>query len=58
MLTMFLSNRDEMRKSYKMLLYLASSFRAEDFLEIDQPETRIDYGAMLINGSGQNKQSL
>ena len=51
MVIMFLSNRVEMRKSYrrpsidascKILLYLAMWFQRR-FLEIDQPETRITY---------------
>jgi hypothetical protein len=28
------------------------------FLEIDQSETTIAYGAIFVNGSGQNEQSL
>ena len=32
------------------------SIRVEDFLEIDQSETRMV--AMFVNGSGQNEQSL
>jgi hypothetical protein len=35
-----------------------SGFRGEDFLEIDQSETRIACGAMFINGSKQILQSL
>jgi len=36
-----------------------SSFRREDFLEIDKTETRIAYmAAMFDNGSGRNEQSL
>jgi hypothetical protein len=32
-----------------------SGFRGEDFLEINQSETRIAYMvAMFVNGSGQN----
>jgi hypothetical protein len=54
MATIFLSNRDEMRKCYrgpaidascKILLYLAGRFQSRRFLEIDQSETRI------VNGS-------
>jgi len=55
MVTMiFLSNRDEMRKSYRghSIKYLPTKFRfiwpsgirGEHFLEIDQPEKRIVYG--------------
>ena len=39
----------------------SSGFRGEDFLEINQSETRIAYGgemSMFVNGSGQNEQSL
>jgi hypothetical protein len=35
-----------------------SGFRGEDFLEINQSETRIICGAMFANGSGRNEQSL
>jgi len=35
-----------------------SGFRVEDFLEIDQSETRIACEAMLVNGSKRNEQSL
>jgi len=38
-----------------------SGFRGEDFLEIDQPETRIAYicmAAMSVNGPGRNEQSF
>ena len=50
MATMFLSNRYEMRKSYRgpsiddfctISLYLAPPFERRRFLEIDQPETII-----------------
>ena len=34
-----------------------SGFRGEDFLEINQSETRIVCGAMFVNGSGRNEQS-
>jgi len=62
MVTMFLSHRDAMRKSYrgpstdascKILLYLAKWFQRRIFLEIDQPETRIVYGGHVDNRSGQ-----
>ena len=33
-------------------------FRGEDFVEIDQPETRIAYGAMFVNGSERNEQYI
>jgi hypothetical protein len=35
-----------------------SGFRGEDFLEINQSETRIACGGHVFNGSGQNEQSL
>jgi hypothetical protein len=34
-----------------------SSFRGEDFLEINQSKTRIAVSAMFVNGSGRNHQS-
>jgi hypothetical protein len=34
-----------------------SGFR-EDFLEINQSETRMDCGAIFVNGSKLNEQSL
>jgi hypothetical protein len=36
----------------KMFIW-QSSFRGEDFLEINQSETRIACGAMFVNGSGR-----
>jgi hypothetical protein len=53
---MFLSNGDEMKKSYigpwiyvscKILLYLAKWFNRRRFLEIDQPETGIAYDGLV-----------
>jgi hypothetical protein len=35
-----------------------SGFRGEEFLKIDQSETRIACGGMFVNGSGRNVQSL
>jgi hypothetical protein len=35
-----------------------SGFRGEDFLEINQSETRIACGAMFVDGSGRDEQSL
>ena len=35
-----------------------SGYRGEDFLEINQSETRIVCGGMFDNGSGLNEQSL
>jgi hypothetical protein len=44
--------------SYQVSVIFPSGFR-EDFLEIDQPETRIAYmAAMSFNWSGRNEQSL
>ena len=33
-------------------------FRGEDFLEINQSETRMAVAAMFVNGLGRNEQSL
>ena len=35
-----------------------SGFRGEDFLEINQSETRMVCGSHVVNGSGRNEQSL
>jgi hypothetical protein len=35
-----------------------SGFRGEDFLEINQSETRIACGGHLVNGLERNEQSL
>jgi hypothetical protein len=35
-----------------------SGFRREDFLEIDQSETRIDVAAIFVNQSELNEQCL
>ena len=35
-----------------------SGFRGEDFLEINQSETRMACGGHVCNGSGRNEQSL
>jgi hypothetical protein len=35
-----------------------SSFREGEFLEIDQSETRIAFGAMFVNESERNEHSL
>jgi hypothetical protein len=35
-----------------------SGFRGEDFLEINQSETRMSVVAMFVNGSELNDQSL
>jgi hypothetical protein len=36
---------------------LNCGFRVEDFLEIDQPETRIVYGGHVCKRIGTNEQS-
>jgi hypothetical protein len=35
-----------------------SGFRGEDFLEINQSETRMAVVSMFVKGSGRNEQSL
>jgi hypothetical protein len=35
-----------------------SGFRGEEFLEINQSETRLPVVAMFVNGSERNEQSL
>ena len=42
----------------KFRLIWLSGFRGEDFLEINQSETRIACGAMFVDGSGQKEQTL
>jgi hypothetical protein len=42
----------------KILFIWLSGFRGEDFLENNQSETRIACGAMFVNRSGRNEQSL
>jgi hypothetical protein len=39
-------------------VHLAKRFRGEDFLEINQSETRITCVAMFVNGSGQKNLLL
>ena len=43
--------------SYQVSVHLAKRFQ-RIFKKIDQSETRIACGAMFVNGSGQNEQSL
>ena len=43
---------------YQVSVHLVKWFRRRRFLEIDQSETRIDYGSHVCNESGQNEQSL
>jgi hypothetical protein len=38
----------------KMSVHLAKQFERRSFLEIGQSETRIDSGAMFVNGSRPN----
>ena len=38
--------------TYQVSVYLAKRFRGEDFLEINQSETRIVCGGMFVNGLG------
>jgi hypothetical protein len=42
---------------YQVSVHLAKQFRGDDFLEIDQSETRITCVAMLVNRSGRNGQT-
>jgi hypothetical protein len=42
----------------KFQFILPRGFRGEDFLEIDQSDTRIACAAMFVNGSGRNEQSF
>jgi hypothetical protein len=44
--------------SYQVSVHLAKQFQRRRFLKIGQSETRIACGAMLVNGSEQNEQSL
>jgi hypothetical protein len=42
---------------YQVSVHLVKWFQRRRFLEIDQSETRIDYGSHVCNESGQNEQS-
>jgi len=42
----------------KLRFIWLSSFRGEDFLVINHPETKLLIAAMFINGLGRNEQSL
>ena len=45
--------------AYQVLIHLAKgSLRGEDFLEINQSETRLPVVAMFANGSERNEHSL
>jgi hypothetical protein len=61
----FLKNRGEMCNRYRGpsidalyqdLIHLAKQFQRR-FKKIDQSKSRIAFGVLFINGSGQNKQS-
>ena len=41
---------------YQISVHLAKWFQRRRFLEIDQSETRIACGAIVVTGSGQDKQ--
>jgi hypothetical protein len=44
--------------STKFRFIWPSGVRGEDFLEINQSETRIACGAVFVNGLGRNEHSL
>jgi hypothetical protein len=44
--------------SYQVSVHLALQLQRRRFLKISQSETRIAYGGMFVDGSGQNEQSL
>jgi hypothetical protein len=44
--------------SYQVSVHLVKRFQRRRFLKIGQSETRIASAAMVVNGSGQNEQSL
>jgi hypothetical protein len=44
--------------SYQVSVHLAKRFQRRRILKISQSEKRIACGAMFVNGSGQNEQSL
>jgi hypothetical protein len=51
--------KGERHRPTKFRFIWQSGFRGEDFLEINQSETRIVCGGHVYNnGSGRNKQSL
>ena len=45
-------------RSTKFQFIWESGFRGEDYLGINQLETRIACGGHVFNGSGQHEQSL
>jgi hypothetical protein len=44
--------------SYHVSVNLAKLFHSRRFLEIDQSKQELPVAAILVNGSGQNEQSL
>jgi hypothetical protein len=44
--------------SYHVSVNLAKLFQSRRFLEIDQSKQELPVAAILVNGSGQNEQSL
>jgi hypothetical protein len=44
--------------SHQVSVHLAKQFQRRRFKKIGQSETRIAYGAMFVNGSELNEQSL
>jgi hypothetical protein len=44
--------------SYQVSVHLAKRFQRRRFLKIGQSKTRIACGGHVVNGSGQNEQSL
>jgi hypothetical protein len=44
--------------SYQVSFHLTKRFQRRRFLKIGQSDTRIAYGAMFVDGMGQNEQSL
>ena len=48
-----INRRPSMDASYQVLVHLANRFQGRTFLEICQPETRIDYGGFVFKGLEQ-----
>jgi hypothetical protein len=44
--------------AYQVSIHLAKRFQRRRFLKIGQSGKRIAYGGHIVNGSGQNEQSL
>ena len=53
-----LYRRPSIDASHEVWFIWPSGFSGEDFLEIDQSETRLPVAAMFVNESGRNEQSL